>query len=690
MAEFLLELLCEEIPARMQPRAGDDLVRLVGEQLRQAGLEYESAHSFATPRRLCLVIDGLAQAQPDISEERRGPKSDAPEKALEGFLKSTGLSREQLEVRETEKGSYYYARIEAKGRATADVLAEIVPEVIAKFPWPKSMRWGARRLKWVRPLHGILSLFDGKVVIVEVDGITSGKQTRGHRFMAPELINVSDFADYKKKLAAAKVMLDAAERCKIIAGEAAKAAKAVGCEVVDDPALLEEVAGLVEWPVVLLGDIDRAFMDLPPEVLTAAMRGHQKYFSLVQAKSGEMAPYFVTVSNMAAKDKGAEIVKGNERVLSARLADAKFFWDQDIKVPLADRVGALDGVVFFGDTSLAEKMEKVGDLAAELAGIVDADKKSVGRAAELAKGDLTSGMVGEFPGLQGLMGRYYALSDGEDAAVADAIAEHYSPKGVSDACPEAPISVALALADKVYALAYFFSRDMRPTGSKDPYALRRAAIGILRLIRDSELTGVSLKTLFATAVKKAGPKGADATVIGIEIYHFVFDRYEVLKREMGERFDLLKAVRENGDDDVMRVEKRIAALNEFLGTDDGSNLLVAYKRAANIVEIESNKKADEFYIGKVDENLISNGQAEEKALYAALMDVDGRARIALDAEDFVSAMEAMAKLRKPVDEFFDNVTVNCDEQYMRINRLNLLSEIKATMELVADFSKIEG
>ncbi len=692
MAELLIELFSEEIPARMQDRAAADLKRLVCAGLDEAGLAHERAEAFATPRRLALVVDGLPERQPDSRIERKGPRVGAPEKAVQGFLNSVGLTLDQIETRETPKGAVYMAVIERKGRPTREVLAEILPAAFAALPWPKSMRWGAGDLRWVRPLHRIHCLFDGAPAPFDFAGLKVGGETSGHRFLAPASFEVRDFADYRERLRAAYVMLDAAERRAVIAEDAARLAEAEGLSVRADPALVAENAGLVEWPVVLLGSIDPDYMTLPPEVLTTAMRTHQKYFALAD-ETGALAPRFALVANMLADDEGKQIVAGNERVLRARLADARFFWDQDRKRTLGSRVSALDAVVFHARLGgLGDKAGRIAALAREIAASVPgADAALAERAGILCKADLTTEMVGEFPELQGVMGRYYATHDGEAEAVADAIAAHYAPQGPNDACPKAPVSVCVALADKIDTLVGFWTIDEKPTGSKDPFALRRAALGVIRLIVENGLRlhlidvfGAAFSPLREALVEKDKPLQFDAG----DLLRFFVDRLKVSLREKGVRHDLISAVfAARPDDDLVRLLARVEALGQFLATDDGANLLTAYRRAANIVRIEE-KKDGARHDGAPDPELFEAD--EERALAACLADVGKRARGALGCEDFETAMAALAALRAPVDEFFDQVTVNCDQPERRENRLRLLARIRKTMDEIADFSRIEG
>jgi glycyl-tRNA synthetase beta chain len=692
MAELLLELFSEEIPARMQARAADDLKRLVTAGLKDAGLTFDTAQAHVTPRRLVLAVDGLPMAQPDVSEERKGPRVGAPDKAIEGFLKAAGLgSLDQCETRsDPKKGDFYVVVIEKKGAPTADVLPALIENAMTQLPWPKSMRWGANANRWVRPLHSILCLLDGTVVPVSFGPVSSGNLTCGHRFLAPEPFEVSDFADYKKKLRDAKVMLDAAERRQLIQAEAEKLARDAGLTLKDDQGLLAEVSGLIEWPVVRMGAIDEAFMDLPDEVLTTSMRSHQKYFSTLNADGG-LAPRFVVVANNEASDGGAQIVKGNERVLRARLADAKFFWDQDRKAPLASRVETLGERIFHARLgSDLERVSRIRSLAGTIADFVpDCGAEDAERAALLCKADLTTEMVGEFPDLQGIMGRYYARLDGETDAVAEAIALHYSPQGPGDDCPRAPVAVAVALADKIDTLTGFFTIGEKPTGSKDPYALRRAALGVIRLIVENGLRLPLLK-IFEAAGGLYAAQGvtAEGGLDTKEFLDFFADRLKVHLREKGVRHDLISAVFAlGGEDDLVRLLARVDALAAFLGSDDGADLLTAFRRAANIVRIEE-KKDGEDYSGEADTGLLR--QDEEKELSRKLGEIMPQVAEQIRSERFDDAMGTLARLRAPVDAFFDDVTVNCDEPPLRRNRLRLLSTIRSALSEVADFSSIEG
>jgi glycyl-tRNA synthetase beta chain len=690
MPELLLEILSEEIPARMQARAGDDLKRLAGEGFVKAGLAAGKIEIFITPRRLVLVADGLPAKQSDVAEERRGPRVDAPQAAIDGFLRANGLTLDQCEKRDTGKGVFWFAVIKKAGQKTAEILPTLLIEVLGKLPWPKSMHWNGPT-RWIRPVRNVVAIFDGHSLRGGVLGLPFRMTTSGHRFLAPKLMTVRNFADYKKRLLKAKIVLDPAERRAVIERDAAKLARSKGLALIPDEGLFAEVAGLVEWPVALLGRIDQAFMDLPPEVLTTVMRHHQKYFAL-NDKAGKLAPFFVVVANIATKDKGAAIVAGNERVLRARLADARFFWDQDRKKKLVSRVPALKDRVFhakLGNDFV--RVQRLRLLAAELSKYVPgADRAAADRAAELCKADLTTGMVGEFPELQGIVGRYYALNDGESAVVADAIADHYRPLGPNDACPRAPISVVLALADKIDTLVGFFAINEKPTGSRDPFALRRAALGVIRLIVENKLR-LNLTALLRFSCETY-LRSVDAVK---ELLDFFADRLIVQQREKGVRHDLIRAVFSQrqteteipGGIDLIRVLMRVEALEKFLSTNDGANLLIAYRRAANIVRIEE-KKDKVKYDGNPDEQSLR--EPDEIKLNSALASTEALAGKAIENEDFVEAMGQLAKLRPLIDRFFDHVTVNCDDVMLRKNRLRLLSRIQWTMDHVADFSRIEG
>ncbi|MEM8574433.1 MAG: glycine--tRNA ligase subunit beta [Pseudomonadota bacterium] len=701
MAELLLEFFSEEIPARMQPRAREDLARLLGDKLKAAGLDFEEIKTYATPRRITAVVEGLPQRSPDVKDERKGPRVGAPDKAIQGFLKSAGLgSVDEAQTREEKKGSYYVAVIEKTGRPSADVIAEIVPEIVKTFPWPKSMRWGAGKLRWVRPLHSILCLFGGKVVDFEIDGIKSGEHTRGHRFMAPKEFAVTDFADYEAKLRKAYVILDSDLRAAKILDAAKACADEHGYALVEDAGLLQENAGLNEWPVPLLGSFDEDFLHVPPEVLATFMKAHQKCFAV--SKGDELANRFVLVANLEAEDGGTSITQGNERVIAARLADAKFFFASDLKVSLEARVPQLKDITFHEKLGTQyERVQRIFHLARELAPIVGADPDDAERAGILAKADLVSDMVGEFPELQGIMGRYYAIDQGERPAVANAIADHYKPVGPTDEVPTEPVSIAVALADKLDTLVGFWAIDEKPTGSKDPYALRRAALGVIRIVLENNLrlplihqfecqsANIDENRKDMTAVTSKSEQLNDRRVrtSSLELVLFFADRLKVYLRDQGARHDLVDAVFALGGDDLLMIVRRVEALGRFLETDDGANLLAGTKRAANILRIEE-KKDKKAYDDAPDPALLE--APEEKALAKAVDEVDTAAAKAIEDENFEAAMSAMAKLRAPVDAFFDAVTVNADNPNLRENRLRLLNRIRSTTKTVADFSKIAG
>ncbi len=684
MAEFLLELLSEEIPARMQVRAAEDLRSLITKALDGAEITYGKAESFSTPRRLVLAIADLADQQPDVDVERKGPRVGSPEKAIEGFKRSLGAESYELTEEDDKKGAFYVARFRKVGRPTADVLAELLPEVLKYFPWPKSMRWGDHDVRWVRPLHSIVCLLDGAVIPFAFGPVTSGNTSRGHRFHAPNPFEVESAAQYNKELARRYVVLDRDQRREGIRGQADLIAQQRKLRRRPDEALLDEVTGLVEWPVAVCGAIDEAFMDLPPEVLVTSMRTHQKYLAL-EDEAGKLAPYFVAIANLEAKDGGEAIVKGNERVLRARLWDAKFFWDQDRRQPLDEFVPKLNDIVFHGKLgSMWEKVHRLNGRIISLGASIDGlDKHAARRAAELAKADLVTGMVREFPELQGVMGRYYAEAQGEAKVVAEAIGDHYSPQGPSDRCPTALVGVAVALADKLDTLAGFFHIGERPTGSKDPFALRRAALGVIRLIIENQLR-IPLKDEIRIAAVAYAASDPDAVVA--DLMAFFADRLKVHLREQGVRHDLISAVFATGDDDLVRLLARVDALEKFLASADGADLLAGYRRANNIVRIEQ-KKDDLALDGNVDDGVLE--AVEERQLYEGLESADHRIRRALEKEDFADAMAALAELRRPIDTFFDKVIVNADDPEVRRNRLNLLSNIHRSIARVADFSKIE-
>ena len=687
MADLLIELFSEEIPARMQARAGEDLKKRMTDGLVEAGLTYAGAHALTTPRRLTLAIEGLLDHSPTVREERKGPKVGAPDKAIEGFLRGAGLSRDQLEERDTPKGAVYFAIIEKPGRPAAEIIAEVLEDTIRNFPWPKSMRWGAGSLRWVRPLHSILCVLtreDGsEVVSLDIDGIKSGDATWGHRFMAPARISVTSFEDYAAKLKRAFVVLDPKEREAAIWQDATNQAFASGLEVVDDKGLLAEVAGLVEWPVVLMGSIDAEFLDLPPEVLQTSMKEHQKFFSVKNPKSGRIEK-FITVANRETADNGATILAGNQKVLSARLADAKFFWENDLRIAKSE-VGmegwleSLGNVTFHNKLGTqAARIDRIAALAREIAPVVGADADLAEQAAKVAKADLSSEMVYEFPELQGLMGRYYAEAAGLPQEVANACELHYSPLGPSDDVPTEPVSVAVALADKIDTLTGFWAIDEKPTGSKDPYALRRAALGVIRLVLENGVR-VALAGVFTQ-----GYEGADES----DLLSFFHDRLKVFLRDQGIRHDVIDAcIAMEGNDDLTLLVKRARALEAFMSSEDGENLLQGFKRANNILSQAEEKDGVEYSYG-ADKKFIED--AAEAALFDALAANEGAISSAIETEDFAAAMGGMAALRAPVDAFFEAVQVNSDNQVVRRNRLNLLSQIRKVCGQVADLSRIEG
>ena len=741
MPDLLIELLSEEIPARMQARARTDLKRLVTDGLVEAGLTYASAGVFSTPRRLTLTIEGLTPHSPTTREQRKGPRLDAPEKALEGFLRSTGLAREQLEVRDDKKGQVWFASIEKPGRPAAGIVAEVLDATIRDFPWPKSMRWGAGSLRWVRPLHSILCLLSddsgATVVPFEIEGITAGNTTRGHRFMAPDAFAVTGFDDYAAKLRRARVMLDPAERQAAIRQQAENLAFARGWQIVPDDGLLAEIAGLVEWPVPLMGVIEDRFLTLPPEVLQASMKEHQKFLSARNPKTGRIEG-FITVANIETPDDGAVILAGNQRVLAARLSDAAFFWENDLREAKAGMKTWADGlrsVTFHNKLgSQADRVERITALAREIAPLVGADADQAERAARIAKLDLRSAMVGEFPELQGTMGRYYALEAGHAQAVADAARDHYSPLGPSDEVPTAPVSVAVALADKIDTLTGFWAIEEKPTGSKDPFALRRAALGVIRLVLGngvrlniSKAVDSQISTLFgqfqmrgfekqvldlgnlpddiATEARmrieaRIVPSDPDSGIQGLgkheqwgaetsaDLLAFLHDRLKIHLRDQGIRHDIIDAVlAQPGNDDLVLVVSRATALNDMLQTEGGINLTQGLKRAGNILSQAEDKDGVEYSFG-ADAKFAESD--EERALFAALDQAEPAIVAAIEAEDFPAAMSAIAGLRSPIDAFFEAVQINADNQVLRRNRLNLLSRIREAGRRIADFTRIEG
>ena len=727
MPDLLLELFSEEIPARMQAKAADDLRRMVTDRLVAEGLVYEGAKAFVTPRRLALTVHGIPARQSDLKTERKGPKIGAPDAAVQGFLKATGLkSLDEANIQRDPKGDFYIALIEKPGRPTLDVLADILPLIVRTFPWPKSMRWGERSarpgaLTWVRPLHSIIATFgieteEPDVVKFAIEGVDVGQTTRGHRFMAPSAISVRRFDDYEAKLKAAKVVLDPQARKDIILADARQLAFAQGFELVEDQVLLDEVAGLVEWPVVLMGSFDEEFLSIPGEVIRATIRNNQKCFVVNDPKTGKLTNKFILTANIEASDGGKAIIAGNERVIRARLSDAKFFYETDLKTKLEDRLPKFENIVFHEKLGTqGARIKRIERLAAEIAPLVDADVEKTKRAAQLAKADLLTEVVGEFPELQGLMGKYYALAQGEDASVAAASEEHYKPQGPADRVPTDRVSVAVALADKIDTLVGFWVINEKPTGSKDPFALRRAALGVIRLILENkpQIEMLSLLDKHANNVdktleelvhirgKKEGGVYAVATAhapllwngqqvraSSVDLLGFFASRLEVQLREQGARHDLVDAVFSlAGQDDLVLVVRRVEALGKFLDTDDGKNLLAGTKRASNILSIEE-KKDKRNFDGAPDVSLYRLD--EEKALAKAIDQVKSEAGAAVAKEDFAAAMSAMAKLRPAVDAFFDKVKVNDDEPNVRENRLKLLNEIRAATRAVADFSKIEG
>jgi glycyl-tRNA synthetase beta chain len=743
MADLLIELFSEEIPARMQVRAREDLKTLVTNGLVEAGLTYAGAGAHSTPRRLTLAIEGLSAQSAATVEERKGPATTAPDAALEGFLRSTGLGRDQLEIRDDKKGQVYFAVIKKEGRPAAPIIAEVLEHTIRTFPWPKSMRWGSGNLRWVRPLHSILCLLTdeagSEAVPLTVDGIASGNTTAGHRFLAPARFSVTSFDDYTAKLKRAFVMLDSAEREATIWQGAQNLAFAAGMEVVEDRALLAEVAGLVEHPVPLMGRIDAGFMGLPPEVLQTSMREHQKFFSARNPKTGRIEG-FITVANTQPADGGALILKGNQKVLTARLSDARFFWENDLRVAkagMAEWLDALDSVTFHNKLgSQKARIDRIAALAREIAPMVGGDAGTAERAARLAKADLRSAMVGEFPELQGVMGRYYALAAGEDEAVANAASEHWRPKGESDSVPTDPVSIAVALADKIDTLTGFWWINEKPTGSKDPFALRRAALGAIRLLLDNKVRMSLVPTFVASMAKlfeqlqadELGKKAdavasldflptdiADDALLRLEgkvipadedgkanlgryevdaneksqdLLSFFHDRLKVFLKDQGIRPDVIEAcLAMPNNDDLTLLVKRAEALASFLKTDDGTNLLQGAKRAANILAQAEAKDGVEYSFGA---DIKFAETDSERALFAALDAADAKIAPAMAGEDFAAAMTAMAALRAPIDAFFTDVQVNADSEILRRNRLNLLHRIRALCAGVADFSKLEG
>lgn len=695
MPDLLIELFSEEIPARMQARAREDLKTLVTNGLVEAGLTYASAGVFSTPRRLTLTLDGLSSESRPVKEERKGPRADAPAAALEGFLRSTGLTLDQLESRDDKKGGVtLFAVLEKPGRQAAEIIAEVLETTIRNFPWPKSMRWGSGNLRWVRPLHSILCILvdeaGATTVPLTIDGIQAANTTAGHRFLSPARFPVTSFDDYVVKLKRAHVVLDSDEREAAIWQGASNLAFAAGLELVEDRALLAEVAGLVEWPVPLMGRIGDDFLHLPPEVLQTSMKEHQKFFSVRNPKTGRIEG-FVTVANTETADHGATILKGNQKVLSARLSDARFFWENDLRVAKAGMGEWLDGlkaVTFHNKLgSQADRIARIASLARHIAPLVGADAELANQAATVAKADLRSAMVGEFPELQGLMGMYYAKAAGLPDAVAHAARDHYSPLGPTDTVPADPVSIAVALADKIDTLTGFWAIDEKPTGSKDPFALRRAALGVIRLILSNALR-LDLRALrqigdsAIPAVLKSGAGNDDS------LLSFFHDRLKVFLKDQGIRHDLIDAcLSMPGHDDLTLLVKRAEALAAFLKTEDGPNLLAGFKRAKAILSQAEAKDGVEYSYGadiKFAETDV------ERALFAALDRAEATITPAVQAEDFAAAMSAMATLRAPIDAFLDATQINTDNAILRRNRLNLLHRIRAICSGVADLTKVEG
>ncbi|MBY6116521.1 glycine--tRNA ligase subunit beta [Mameliella alba] len=742
MPDLLIELFSEEIPARMQAKAAQDLKKLMTDGLVEAGLTYSGAEAFSTPRRLALTVHGLSGESPTLREQRRGPKVGAPDKALEGFMRGAGVTREQLEEREEKKGAFYYATVVTPGRPAAQIVAEVLEKTVRNFPWPKSMRWGAGTLRWVRPLHRILCLMYDEggdhPIDVTIDGIAAGQTTEGHRFMGSGAFDVTSFEDYETRLKRAFVILNPEERANTIWHDATNMAFAQGLEVVEDKGLLQEVAGLVEWPVVLMGDIGEEFLGLPPEVLQTSMKEHQKFFSVRNPATGRIEK-FITVANIETADNGATILAGNQKVLAARLSDARFFWENDLRVAKEKGLSAwtdrLGNVTFHNKLgSQRDRIARITALARDIAPAAGADRHLAGEAADVAKADLSSEMVYEFPELQGLMGRYYAEAAGLPAEVAAACENHYAPLGPSDDVPTAPVSVSVALADKLDTLTGFWAIDEKPTGSKDPYALRRAALGVIRLVlendlrlnldryidaqlvrhkialRDGDLAdeqraeleqlvdeiadhgvfGAAWEVLRdkLKAPEKVEPVVAPVPDLSEDLLGFFHDRLKVFLRDQGIRHDVIDAcLAMQGRDDIALVVKRARALSAFLGTEDGENLLQGFKRANNILTQAEDNDGVEYSFG-ADVKFAET--EEERTLFTALESAEARIAPAMKAQDFETAMEAMAALRAPIDAFFEAVQVNADNQVVRRNRLNMLGTIRKTCLQVADLTKVEG
>ncbi|MEO1200545.1 MAG: glycine--tRNA ligase subunit beta [Pseudomonadota bacterium] len=714
MPDLLIELFSEEIPARMQPRAADDLKKAVTDALVEAGLVYEAAKAYATPRRLALSVTGVPIKSPDLREERKGPRVGAPDKALDGFLRGAGLSSIDAArvIEDPKKGAFYVADILKPGRAATDIVAEAMPDIVRRFPWPKSMRWGAlsapegredaaegakgtSSLRWVRPLQSILCTFgpeteDPEIIPFEVDDIVADNVTYGHRFLSPNPISVRRFEDYVTGLERAHVILDAERRADIIRHDAETLAFAQGFELVPDDALIKEVAGLVEWPVVLMGGFDAAFLDIPDEVIRATIRANQKCFVL--RKAGALTNRFILVANTVADDAGAQIIAGNERVIAARLSDAKFFWETDKAIRLEDRMPKFETIIFHDKLGTQKaRIDRIAALARELAPAVGAGRDMAETAARLSKMDLATEVVGEFPETQGLMGYYYATLEGHEPEIAAAIRDHYRPQGPSDNVPSESVAIAVALADKLDLLVGFWAIDEKPTGSKDPYALRRAALGVIRTVLENELR-LRLSSHIPGVMAEFVPSlQGDASAIAADLLAFFADRLKVQLRDHGARHDLVDAVFAlPGQDDLLMIVRRIEALAAFLETDDGVNLLAAYRRAVNILRIEEKKDGRRFD-GGVDVALMkSDGIGHEDKLFEALGAARGAVEASLKLEDFAAAMQALSALRAPVDAFFDHVTVNAEDAYIRENRLNLLNQIRQVMDQIAVFDRIEG
>ena len=701
MPQFLLELFSEEIPARMQKRAAEDLKKFLMDGLTKAGFLPGGLETFSAPRRLVAVIEGLPERTADVREERKGPKVDAPAQAIEGFLRGAGLTdiAQARVVSDPKKGDFYVADLVKPGRATPEALAEIVPDIIRNFPWPKSMRWGEGTLRWVRPLHRIVAVFDGEIVPFDVDGIAAGNISEGHRFHGTGLFEVKDFEDYEVKLSAAHVVLDRDQRKAQIKADAQTLCHARNLELIEDEGLLEEVCGLVDEPHVIMGDMDSAFLDLPPEVIRLTLRVNQKYFVVRDPKTGGLAPHFIVVSNVKATDGGKKIALGNARVLAARLNDARYFWDLDRKASLESRVPKLDTLVFHEQLqSVGHKVQRIVKLAGEIAPAVGADVAAAKHAALLAKADLTTEMVGEFPELQGVMGRYYQMQQGGSAAsnqiIADAIRDHYKPVGPSDLVPSEPVAMAVALADKLDTLTGFFAIHERPTGSGDPYALRRAALGVIRIVREAGVRFGLAALLHQARRGYDDVLNADAliaphqySVAAVEVRDFILERLRVSLRDEGFAPDVLEAAFAIPDDDIVRIVARVTALAKVLKTEDGADLVAGLKRWANFLRAEE-KKDGAAADGKVTEALLR--EPAEQGLYQARLAAESQLEQALAAEAFDAAMGALAALRVPVDRFFEGVLVNDADAAIRQNRLALLVKLRAVSERVADFSKLAG